>query len=658
MKTPKIALVGQPNAGKSTVFNVLSDIKTSSSNFSGTSVEFTESDIAIRGKTFHIIDLPGVYSLNPGDEAERVTLAYLLNEDVDLVINVVDASLLSRSLELTAELIEFGIPMVIALNMWDEAERKGLKIYPKKLEKSLNIPVITTSALYGKGVKNLVEKCYDVFDNGGTAPNKIEYTSHVEQSVAKLEGILADYDDKTDRDAAGLEQNEVGGVRGIGKNGSPRFYAIKAIENPELVPGEMMELISGELQTIRDQITELHNKDCYETISYERHHISMKLAEEISHFIDRKEVPLREKIDRYFLHPVLGYFPLLLFFLIFFIVIYFTGNLLSRIIDFPLAKLPPLYEGLKISSPFLWFTVDGIFQGIYGAIGIVLPYFLPLIFLTAVFEDTGYLARIAYLLDGIMHKMGLHGKSVAPFILGFGCSVPALYGTRIIENKRDRMLTALLIPFIPCSARTTVIFALAIAFAGPFWALFVYFVVAIVVAVAGKLISLFVGKPTGLILEIPDMKVPSPRVSFSKSWLRVKDFLKFALPFLIVGSIIMGWLEYAAVNESIDKLFAPALTGLLGLPQELGSTLIFGFFRKELILVMATHAMGVHSIPELPLSAEQVIVFVIFVTLYFPCFATFIVMLKEFGKKIVLLSTILSISFALLAAYLVKILLV
>lgn len=638
MKKPKIALVGQPNAGKSTVFNVLSDIKTSSSNFSGTSVEFTESDIDIRGETFYIIDLPGVYSLNPVDEAEKLTFRYLINEDVDLIINVVDASLLARSLELTVELIEFGIPMVIALNMWDEADRKGLKIYPQKLEKALNIPVVTTSALYGKGVKKLVEKCYDIFTSGTGTPKKLEYTSHVEQSVTKLEQSLSKFE-----------------IKG---NGSPRFFAIKAIENPDLVPAEMMSLISDSLPLLRQQITDLHEKDGYESISYERHHISMKLAEEISHFIDRKEVPLREKIDRYFLHPILGYFPLLFFFLVFFIVIYFTGNLLSQLINIPLQKIPPLYGGLKTSSQFLWFTVDGIFQGISGALGIVLPYFLPLVFLTSIFEDTGYLARIAYLLDGIMHKMGLHGKSVAPFILGFGCSVPALYGTRIIENKRDRMLTALLIPFIPCSARTTVIFALAIAFTGPFWALFIYFLVAVIVAITGKLLSLFIGKPTGLILEIPDMKIPSPRVSFSKSWLRLKDFIGFALPFLVVGSIVMGWLEYAEINDTINKAFAPVLHGVLGLPAALGATLVFGFFRKELIIVMATGAMGVQSISALPLTPEQIVVFLVFVTLYFPCFATFIVMLKEFGKKIVLLSTILSITIALVSAYLVKIILI
>ena len=147
---PNIVIVGQPNSGKSTVFNVLSDLKTTSSNFSGTSVELTESDITIKDKVFHLVDLPGIYSLNPGDEAEKLTFEYLSNQDIDLIINVVDSSLLSRSLELTVELMEFGLPLVIALNMWDEAERKGLKIYPQELEKSLGIPVVTTSALYGK----------------------------------------------------------------------------------------------------------------------------------------------------------------------------------------------------------------------------------------------------------------------------------------------------------------------------------------------------------------------------------------------------------------------------------------------------------------------------------------------------------------------------
>lgn len=636
MQKPEIVLIGQPNAGKSTVFNVLSDIKAMASNFSGTSVEKFENDVTIDGKIFHVVDLPGVYSLNPGDEAEKVTYAYLVEKNIDLVINVVDATQLARSLELTVELIEFGIPMVIALNMWDEAERKGLKIYPEKLEEFLNVPVITTSALYGKGIKHLMDSCYKTIFNGNRSPRKMEYTSHIEENVDKIEKALAD-------------RNTF-----IPRNGSPRFYAIKAIENPEVVPGNVLKSIDGLLKTIHRDIEQTHKKDGHETISYERHHISMKLMEDTSHFVDRKTVPRREIVDRYLLHPILGYFPLLAFFFLFFTVIYFTGNLLSDLMAIPIDKIPGLYEGLKTNQPFLWFTIDGIYQGFEGAVGIVLPYFLPLVFLMSVFEDTGYLARMAFMLDGFMHRIGLHGKSVVPFILGFGCSVPALYGVRIIENKRDRMLTAILLPFIPCSARTTVILAMTAALTGPLGALFIYFFVIFLLAITGKILSLFIGKATGLVMEIPDLKIPSLKVSFSKTWLKMKHFLKIAVPFLILGSIAMAWLEYLKVNDSINKIFAPVVKGVMGLPEILGSTLVFGFFRKELVLVMTNTAFGVKSIGDIPLSAEQVLVFVVFVTLYFPCFSTFVVMWKEFGKKVVFLSSVLSIVVALIAAFAVK----
>jgi ferrous iron transport protein B len=637
MTKPNVVLVGQPNAGKSTVFNVLSDLKTSVSNFSGTSVEVARSFINVHGRTVQLVDLPGVYSLNPGDEAEKVTFHYLTHQPIDLVINVVDASMLSRSLELTVELIEFGIPMVVALNMWDEAERKGLMIYPEKLEKLLNVPVVTTSALYGKGIKELMEKCHELLNKERETPAGMEYTSHIEESVSQLEQCFSHLE--------------------ITRNGSPRFYAIKSLENPEVIPTAVMEELSGRVETISGEILEMHRKDAHETISYERHHLSMKMMEEVSHFVDRKSIPFREKMDRYFLHPIIGHFPLLLFFFLFFGMIYIVGNLIGEVIGIPLEKLPGLYESLKTTNLFWWYTIDGVYQGIAGAVGIVLPFFLPLIFLTSVFEDTGYLSRIAFLMDGLMHRIGLHGKSVAPFVLGFGCTVPALYGVRIIEQKRERFLTAILLPFVPCTARTTVILALSAAFTGPIGALFVYGFTLLIVAIAGKLMSMFLEKPTGLVMEIPDLKVPSLRVSFSKTWTRMKQFLKFAVPFLVAGSILMGWLEYAAVNDVINRVFSPVVNTVLGLPDQLGSTLVYGFFRKELVLVMANSAMGVREISHLPLSPEQILVFVVFVTLYFPCFSTFVVMWKEFGKKVVFISSLLSIAVALVAGFLVKIML-
>ena len=269
--------------------------------------------------------------------------------------------------------------------------------------------------------------------------------------------------------------------------------------------------------------------------------------------------------------------------------------------------------------------------------------------------DTGYLARMAFLMDGIMHRIGLHGKSVAPFIMGLGCSVPAIYGSRIIENRRDRTLTALLIPFIPCSARTAVIFALTAAFAGPLAALLIYLLVALVVGITGKFLTFFMGRPTGLVLEIPDLRIPSASVSLSKTWTMMREFIFFAVPFLVGGSIVMEWLDYAGIGTEINRLFAPLMETVLGLPVALGATLLFGFFRKELILVMATAALGVATIAELPMTSGQVMVFVVFVTLYFPCFSTFVVLWKEFGSRIAIASAVLSVIVATLAAVAVRI---
>jgi len=633
-----IVLVGQPNCGKSTIFNMLSDIKTSTSNFSGTSVEIMKSELNIFGKSFQIVDLPGVYTLNPHDEAEKVTLDYLLKEDVDLILNVVDSSMLSRSLELTIELTEFGKPMIVVLNMADEAERKGMKIFPEKLEEILGVKVVVTSALYGKGIKTLLDTIYDLSKTEINLPKTMDFTLHIEELINQIEEKIKEIEIKS--------------------NGSKRYFAIKSIEFPDILPNEIKNRIDDKIEEVKDKIIKAHNREPYETISLERHHLSMKIAEEISRFKDVKKISFREKLDRYLLSPVIGYFFLIVFFFIFFSVIFYVGNFISSILEAPFSKLADFYLPLKAKSLFLWHTVDGIYQGLTGAIGIVLPYFLPLIFLTSIFEDTGYMSRIAFLMDRFMHKIGLHGKSVVPFILGFGCSVPAIFGARIIESKRDRELTALLIPFIPCSARTAVIFALTAAFTGPLWAIFIYFFVLVVIAVTGKILSKFYEKPMGLVLEIPDLKIPSISVSFEKTKYKIYDFLKFALPFLILGSILLSWLELFNINEFFNSLLKPIVNSILGLPVALGSVLIFGFFRKELIIIMITSALGVSTISQIPMSVEQIIVLILFVTLYFPCFSTFVVMWKEFGKRIAFLSGILSIIVALFFAYLLKIILI
>jgi ferrous iron transport protein B len=636
MKSFKIVLVGQPNAGKSTLFNVLSDIKAAAGNFAGTSVKITQSVIRLAGREFRLLDLPGTYSLNAADDAERISSDYLLREKVDLIINVVDSTLLARSLELTSELLELGIPMAVALNMQDEAEKRGLKIDHEKLEKALGVPVVATAALHGKGVLQLMERCARLLNAEPPPLPVFAYTAHIEALVQKLAAAMPE--------------------PASGQNGSRRFFAIKSIENPAMVPENLRRALAVDIAAACAQIRDYHQRDCFESVAYERHHLAMKWSEEISEFVPRKTIHLHDRLDRFFLHPLFGRFFLLAYFLFFYAAIFFTGNLFGRWLDPLLNRIPPLFLPLQKTSAFLWLTVDGLWQGISGSLGVVLPYFLPLIFLNAVFEDSGYLSRIAFLLDGLLHRIGLHGKSVAAFILGFGCTAPALYATRILENKRDRVLSALLLPFIPCSARNAVIFALTAALAGPLWALLIYFFVLLVIAVTGKAISLFLEKPGGLIMEIPDLKVPSLRNALVNTGRKLKEFSITVVPLLLLGSAAMSWLGSLNITLWLNKLFAPLLHGVLGLPSQLGTTLVFGFFRKELIVVMAKQALGAPSLALLPLTLAQAVVFLVFVTLYFPCFTTFVVMGREFGWKIAGTSAILSVAVASFSAYLFRIL--
>lgn len=629
-----IAVVGQPGSGKSTLFNVLSDLKVSQY---GSTVDLKATEMDIKGETFRLVDLPGIYSLNPNDPAEKLTTNFILNQDIDLIINVVDASLLTRNLKLTIELLEYGMPVVMALNMQDEAKNKGMRIDIKQLSEELGIPIVPVAALYGKGAKELVDVCFETLWTKSKPDFKIEYSKIIETGLSKI--------------CSKMEDQHLNMIQ------QRRFHAVKSIEAPELLPKGYTNLIKGLPEEVIEECRETHGKEAYELIAQQRHHIAMELSKKVISITDKIKRPVADKLDDYLLHPIWGYFILASFFGIYFFLIFVVGNFLAGILDGPISGLAELFEPLKNDNPFLWHTINGAYLGFAGVFGIVLPYFLPLVLLTSIFEDSGYMSRIAFLVDGFMHKLGLHGKSVVPFILGFGCSVPALYATRMIENRRDRIVTGILIPFMPCSARIAVIFALTAAFTGPLWAMFIFVYVLFIIALSGKLLSKIISKPIGLIMEIQKLKLPNPRVSIDRTWYKIKDFVKEAIIFLIGGSMILGWIEYFNVAQYINIVFAPVLDAVLGLPEQLGSTLLFGFFRKELIIVMAGQALGVSSLADLPLAKEQIIVFIIFVTLYFPCFTTFVVLWKEFSKKTVLISSLFSIAAATLSAFIFKIIL-
>src|SRR5665648_368935 len=578
----KIALIGQPNSGKSTIFNHVAGYKAVTSNFPGKTVEYTSSKVNLFGEIFEIVDLPGTYSLTSFDLAELEARKYLLRNNVDVIINVIDASLLSRSLELTLQLLELKLPMVICLNMIDEAERKGIKIDVEKLSKILGVPVVPTIALKGKGVKKLFSMAYKIGEEKGSY-------------------FMENYEEKSNN----------------------LFKKIVHFQNI---------------------LEETHGRQSDVVISSERHHLSMNIYESVVSLTKPHTSP-RDYLDNILMHPLWGYISLGLIFYLFFNLIFSVGKIVEEPLLNYFYKLIPLI-GKSINPNTLSFSIiSGIIQGLAGGIAIVLPYLFPFLFGLAILEDLGYLPRIAFLLDAFLHKIGLHGKAVIPFILGYGCTVPAIMATRILESSRDRFIASVLATMIPCAARMTIIFALVAFYISPQAALAVYILNIIVIIISGKILSRLLPEVTpGMILEIPAYHIPSIKVALAKTWLRMKEFIFVAWPLLIVGSTILSLLQYYKADMLINNFFSP-LTSLLGLPLVVGTTLVFGILRKELSMLMLIQAIGTSSIATV-MSATQIMTFTIFIIFYVPRVATVAVLWKEIGSK----RTLFTIAFTFILA--------
>ena len=625
----RFVLVGQPNCGKSTLFNQVCGYKAETGNFTGTTVTFTESRVRLVGDIVDLVDLPGTYSLEGSNPAEKEVFRYLLNHSYDCIINVLDASHLSLGLAMTVELLELQRPMIVVLNMVDEADRLGMRVDINELSETLGVPVVPMIARIGRGVKEVFMTALRTARLKNT-PQRIRYSQRLEDAISALSAFI-------DPQSSGMA---VGAA------------AIKLLEHDPLLT-ELFQVIQPEAiqaaERVRSDPAQMDTGE--QVFRLERHEAAQEIAGQAILQGTRK-LPLRDKLDNYLLHPIWGYLFLLIVLYLFFQGVFAFGGLIEGPLMAWFAGLETLIISYLPPGGMASQLAVGLVQGISGGLGIVLPYLVPFLFGLGLLEDVGYLPRIAFLVDAFMHRIGLHGAAIVPFILGFGCNVPSIMATRTLEDKRERFIAGALSTLVPCAARLAVVFGLVAFYLGPLAALLIYVFVLFVIAITGRILSRLLPEDIpGLILEIPPYRVPTVRAVFQKTWFRVKEFIVEAWPILIAGSILLALLNALNLSQFVDIIFRP-FTWLLGLPSQVGTTLLFGILRKELSLVMLGQALGSMDFSQV-LTPVQMITYTIFVIFYMPCLATLVVIRKELGTRsmwaIMGLSLVIATATALLA---------
>jgi ferrous iron transport protein B len=608
-----IALAGNANVGKSVIFNQLTGGNQIIGNWPGKTVEKAEGYIEQEGIKIRVVDLPGIYSLSTYSEEEIVSREFVAKEKPDLVVNVVDAVNLERNLFFTLQLIELESPLLIALNQYDILEGKGLEINADKLSKMLGVPVVKTVAVQNKGLKELFARIKEILLTGKKRIEPIKYGKEVESRILIL-------------------QKEV--EKKIKTVYPPRFVAIKLLENDPLIKKEIDDKeLFGIAEKLKKELQEIHGENSETVIISERYAIASRISESVIKKKGKARRSIGDWFDKIALDKVLGYIFLILVTIAIFYTVFKFGSYFSDLLSNWLESFKPTFMKLPFSqfwNKILW---NGVMEGVIAGVGIVLPYIAPFYLILAFLEDSGYLARIAFLTDNLMHKLGLHGKAFMPLIEGFGCNVPAVLGTRIMERDRDRFIAAILATLVPCSARTVIVLGLVAAFLGPVYALIIYVLDFILILIVGRILNKFMkGTPSGLIMEMPRYRKPVMKIILKQTWIRLKDFVYFAFPIIIVANVVMEIFSLLNWITPVADFLKPVMTYFLGLPPLAGITFLFGVLRKELTLVMLStlyHTTNFASV----LTPRQIFIFGFVTMIYIPCVATIAALKREFGWK-------------------------
>jgi ferrous iron transport protein B len=611
-----VALIGQPNCGKSTLFNCVAGYRAETSNYSGTTVQLVHSRVRLNGSVIELVDVPGIYSLTTSSPAEAAARSFLLSQRASFIINVIDAALLSRSLELTLELRELGIPMVVCLNMADEATAKGIAIDEQALSQSLGVPVVKAIASRGDGVRELFAASHDALHTCPVPLETLRWSRDVEQVISAL----------------------VQHVNGDAQDGMPslpaRLVAIKLLENDEYIAATSTPQLRDATTAAQRLIEDQRGRPSASVIMSERHDVAMRLAEQVCtlHSPRRR---FRTHLDDLLAHPLWGYVFLLAVMTGFFWSVFGIGASVERMLQRGLASTYLRIAATLTPGSIAEAAVRSLWDGFVGGASVVMPYLVPFFIGLAILEDIGYLPRIAYLLDGLLHRVGLHGSSMLPLVLGYGCSVPACLATRVLPSRRDRFIASVLATLVPCSARSNVIFALVAFYLGPGYAIAVFALNAAVVIFSGWFLSRLMPEVSpGMVLDVPRYQVPRAGTVLKKVWLRMREFVVLSWPLLIVGSLVLGLADHWHWNHAVNSALSP-LTRLLGLPLATGTTLVFGLLRKELSMIMLGQALGTNDIGSV-MTHTQILVFTLFVAFYVPCLATVTSLVKEIGRRMTL----------------------
>ncbi len=535
-KVINVALVGNPNCGKTTLYNFISNSHESVGNYSGVTVDSTLSEFNYKDYKFNIADLPGTYSLTAYTPEELYVRIYILNERPDIVINVVDASNLERNLYLTTQLIDMDIKVVIALNMYDELKKRGDKLDYESLGKLLGIPIIPTVASKGEGLNELFDEVIKVYEDKEPIVRHIhvKYSKGIEKSIKELQSLIKQNID-------------------ISNKMSPRFLSIKLLENDEhaykiLRKTKNYEEIEQKAKKLIKKLESHYNEDLATVISEEKYgFISGALRETYEQKL-RSSVTKSDIIDTFLTHPLFGFPIFILFMWLMFQGTFSLGAYPVEWLNGFVSLFGELISKYMPSGMLRDLIVDGVIGGVGGVI-VFLPNILILFFFISFMEDTGYMARAAFIMDKIMHKIGLHGKSFIPLIMGFGCNVPAIMSTRTIENRTDRILTILINPFMSCSARLPVYILITSAFFPKHGAniIFLIYITGIVLAGIFAVIFrkiFFKKEETPFVMELPPYRMPTMRVTLKHMWHKGAQYLQKMGGIILVASVIIWALGY------------------------------------------------------------------------------------------------------------------